>query len=183
MPARRLTEVREENKLTIDKRCEKAVELSMGHDCSVYWCNLNPEGDLLQELDKDAVQVKGSMNIDKKEDILLNFSEGNIKRLITKPKITSFGLNWQHCAHTVYFPTFSYEQYYQAIRRFHRFGQKRNVTVDLVFSDGQKRVLDSLVEKSRKANELFDKLNSTLNRGLEIKQSQFNQEILTPKFL
>jgi len=183
MPARRLTEVRAENKLTIDQRCEKSVSLAMDHDCTVYWCNLNSEGDLLANLDRDAVQVKGSMNIDKKEDILYNFSEGNIKRLITKPKITSFGLNWQHCAHTVFFPTFSYEQYYQAIRRFYRFGQKRNVTVDLVFSDGQKRVLDSLIEKSRKANELFEKLNTTLNQSFNIKKKEFNQEILTPKFL
>lgn len=183
MPARSQTEIRVENKLTIEQRCEKAVSLAMDHDCTVYWCNLNPEGDLLANLDRDAIQVKGSMNIDKKEDILFNFSEGNIKRLITKPKITSFGLNWQHCAHTVFFPTFSYEQYYQAIRRFHRFGQKRNVTVDLVFSDGQKRVMDSLIEKSRKANQLFEKLNSTLNQSLDIKKKEFNQEVLTPKFL
>ena len=64
--------------------------------------------------------------------------------------MTSFGLNWQHCNHTVYFPTWSYEQYYQAVRRFHRFGQKRNVTVDLVLSDGQERVLQTLELKTQK---------------------------------
>jgi SNF2 family DNA or RNA helicase len=181
--ARRLTEVRAENKLTIQKRCEKAVDLASPHETSVYWCNLNNEGDLIQQLDKDAYQIKGSMNLDKKEEMLMAFSRGEIKKLITKPKITAFGLNWQHCNHTVFFPTFSYEQYYQAIRRFWRFGQKRKVIADLVFSDGQKRVMDSLIAKADKANELFDKLNSNLNQSLEIKKSGFDKKAIIPSFL
>ena len=181
--ARRLTEVREEQRLTIDQRCEKAVELTRGHDISVYWCNLNREGDLLGRLDKDAYEIRGSMNLDKKEEILLAFGGGDIKRLITKPKITAFGLNWQHCNHTVFFPTFSYEQYYQAIRRFWRFGQKKEVIVDLVYSDGQKRVLDGLLAKTEKANELFDRLNSNLNSKFENKINGFDKEIILPKFL
>lgn len=181
--ARRLTEVREENKLTIEQRCEKAVDLADHHDTSVYWCNLNNEGDLLQSLDKEAYQIKGSMDIDKKEDLLNNFFTGNIKKLITKPKMTAFGLNWQHCNHTVYFPTFSYEQYYQAIRRFWRFGQQRDVIVDLVYSDGQKRVLESLMAKAEKANEMFTKLNQQVNQSFEIKNKEFNKQITLPKFL
>lgn len=178
--AQRLTEVREENKLTIEDRCERAVELTEPHKTSVYWCNLNNEGDLLQKLDKSAYQIKGSMDIDEKEELLLGFFKGEIQRLITKPKMTAFGLNWQHCNHTVYFPTFSYEQYYQAIRRFWRFGQKREVTVDLVFSDGQKRVLDSLMAKTTKANELFTKLNSNLHQDFNINKKEFNQPIKLP---
>ena len=181
--AKRLTEIKEENKLTIENRCERAFELASQHDLSVYWCNLNNEGDLLQKLDKDAYQIKGSMDIDKKEDLLLGFFKGDIKKLITKPKMTAFGLNWQHCNHTVYFPTFSYEQYYQSIRRFWRFGQKRPVTVDLVYSDGQKRVLDSLLAKTEKANELFDKLNTNINQQYQIKTNPFNKELTLPSFL
>lgn len=181
--ARRLTEVRVENKQTVQKRCDKAVELTAGHDCSVYWCNLNNEGDLIEKMDKDAVQVKGGMSIEKKEEILLAFSAGDIKRLITKPKITAFGLNWQHCAHTVYFPTFSYEQYYQSIRRFWRFGQQREVTVDLVFSDGQQRVLDSLVAKTEKANDLFNKLNSAINSNFQDSIVRFDKPVKLPTFL
>lgn len=181
--ARRLTEVREENKLTIEKRCQRAVDLANSHDTSVYWCNLNNEGDLLQTLDKEAYQIKGSMDIDKKEDLLNNFFIGNIKKLITKPKMTAFGLNWQHCNHTVYFPTFSYEQYYQAIRRFWRFGQQRDVIVDLVYSDGQKRVLESLMAKAEKANEMFTKLNQQVNQSFDIKNKEFNKPITLPKFL
>lgn len=181
--AKRLTEVRVENKLTIQPRCEMAVQLANHYDTSVYWCNLNAEGDLLQKIDKEAYQIKGSMDLDEKEDLLINFFDGKIKKLITKPKMTAFGLNWQHCNHTTYFPTFSYEQYYQAIRRFWRFGQTRPVTVDLVYSDGQKRVLDSLMAKTQKANELFSKLNSSINQDFTINKKEFSKQIITPAWL
>lgn len=180
--AKTTDEIRSENRQTIETRCEKAVELTEPHKISVYWCNLNAEGDLLQQLDKSAYQIKGSMDIDEKEELLIGFFTGDIKRLITKPKMTAFGLNWQHCNHTVYFPTFSYEQYYQAIRRFWRFGQKKNVTVDLVYSDGQKRVLDSLMAKTAKANELFTKLNSNLHQDFNIDKKEFNQQIKLPSW-
>ena len=164
-------------------RCEKAVELVQGHDTSVYWCNFNQEGDLLEDMDKDARQISGSMDLDKKEELLLAFASGQIKRLITKPKITAFGLNWQHCAHTVFFPTFSYEQYYQSIRRFWRFGQQRPVTVDIVHSDGQKRVIDGLFSKSAKMNELFDRLNSKINEYHEDPRTAFEHPVNLPSFI
>lgn len=183
MIAQRLTEVRQEQKDTIEARCEKAFDLASKHQTSVYWTNYNDEADLLQQLDKDAYQISGTMDIDRKEDLLLNFFDGNIKKLITKPKITAFGLNWQHCNHTVYFPTFSYEQFYQSIRRFWRFGQTRPVIVDIVYSDGQKRVLDSLLAKTEKANDLFSKLNANLHKSFEVKGREFNQQIQLPNFL
>jgi hypothetical protein len=180
--AKTMSEVREEQKNTFVERCEKAVELAE-NKTSVYWCNFNDEGDLLDELDKDAVQLKGGMTIEKKEDILLNFANGNIKRIITKPKITSFGLNWQHCNHTVYFPTWSYEQYYQSIRRFWRFGQTQDVTVDLVLSDGQKRVIDTLLYKTNKAIEFNNLIQSNINGAVDLSKKEFTKEIIKPKFL
>lgn len=181
--AKTMPEIKSEQRTTVKERCETAVQLASEREISVYWCNRNDEGDLLASLDPNAYQVRGSMSIDQKEEILLAFSSGEIKKLITKPKITCFGLNWQHCNHTMFFPTFSYEQYYQAIRRFWRFGQKRPVTVDLVYSDGQKRVLDSLLAKAKKADKLFTKLNSNINRNFEIHQNGFDKEIKLPSFL
>jgi len=180
--AKSMTEVREEQKATIEKRCEKAVELAAGK-VSVYWTNFNKESELLNELDSDAVEIQGAMSIDKKEEILLGFAKGEIKRIITKPKMTSFGLNWQHCNHTVYFPTWSYEQYYQAIRRFHRFGQKRNVTVDLVLSDGQERVLETLELKTKNSIDLQQRLNDNLHGHIEPNVKEKNTNIALPKFL
>lgn len=181
--AKSMSEVRNEQKMTQTGRCEKAVELVQGHDCSVYWCNFNHEGDLLEQLDPEAKQISGSMDIDQKEELLMAFADGQVKRLITKPKITAFGLNWQHCAHTVFFPTFSYEQYYQAIRRFHRFGQTRSVTVDIVHSDGQKRVIDGLFSKSAKMNELFERLNSKVNEYHEDPRKAFDRPVALPNFI
>ena len=183
MVAQRLNEVRSEQKDTIEKRCAMSIELASNYETSVYWTNFNNEADLIEKLDPNAYQIKGSMNLDKKEELLLAFSRGEIKKLVTKPSITAFGLNWQHCNHTVYFPTFSFEQYYQAIRRFWRFGQKNEVVCDLVFSDGQKKVIDSLTAKASKANELFSKLNANLNQSFEIKTKGFDQQIQLPSFL
>lgn len=181
--AKSMTEVRQEQQMTIENRCLKAVELSKDKEVSVYWCNFNNEGDLIKQLDKETYQLKGSMNLDKKEDILLNFVNGNIKKLITKPKITCFGLNWQHCNHTVFFPTWSYEQYYQAIRRFWRFGQKKSVLVDIVLSDGQKRVIDTILMKTDKANNLFTLLNANLHQHLELKKTIYKKQFELPNFI
>jgi hypothetical protein len=180
--AKSITEVRHEQKQTELKRCEKAVELA-DKKTSVYWCNTNQESSYLKNMDKEAVEIIGSQTIEKKEEILIAFAKGEIKRIITKAKITSFGLNWQHCNHSVFFPTWSYEQYYQAMRRFWRFGQKKDVTIDLVVSDGQQRVLEALQQKTQKAIELHENLTRNVNSVFVHNVKEFNKEIITPKFI
>jgi hypothetical protein len=183
MPAVNFFEIKAEVRGTIDKRCEIAVDKANAHDVSVYWVNLNDEADLIRSIDKKAVEIKGKMSIDQKEEILLAFSKGQVKKLITKASITAFGLNWQHCGHTTYFPTFSYEQYYQAIRRFWRFGRNEPVIVDRILSDGQIRILDSLVIKKNKAIKMFEKLNKETNSNFAINSKEFNKQIKLPSFL
>jgi len=182
MPAKTMTEVRAEQKATVAERCEKAVELADGK-CSVYWCNLNEESALLASLDPTAVEIKGGMSIDKKEEVLMDFANGDIQRLITKAKMTSMGLNWQHCNHTVYFPTWSYEQFYQSIRRFWRFGQTREVTCDMVISEGQERVLQALEEKTQKAIDLYTNLVANANREFSHIPKDHDKSIVLPSFL
>ena len=179
--AKSMTEIKHEQVQTVEKRCEKAVELAQ-NKVSVYWCNLNSESGLLKELDNNAVEIIGSMSIDKKEDILINFAKGNIDRIITKAKMTGMGLNWQHCNHSVFFPTWSYEQYYQAIRRFWRFGQTKDVTIDMVISDGQTRVIEALQQKTKKAIELYENLTKAVNSSFVHNVKEFNKEIIKPKF-
>jgi len=182
MPAKSMTEVREEQKLTVKERCEQAVTLANGKT-SVYWCNLNDESELLASLDRDAVEIIGGMSIDRKEEILVAFARGQIKRLITKAKMTSMGLNWQHCQHTVFFPTWSYEQYYQAIRRFWRFGQKSEVVCDMVISEGQERVLEALEQKTEKAIQLYGNLVAAANQDFSHITKEFNQSVRLPAFM
>jgi hypothetical protein len=181
-PAKGFNEVRHEVKQTIEERCIKAVELAKGKT-SVYWCNRNEESKLLSQLDSEAVEIIGSQSMEKKEEILQAFANGEIKRLITKAKMTGMGLNWQHCNHSVFFPTYSYEQYYQAIRRFWRFGQKNDVTIDMVISDGQTSVLESLQKKTQKAIELHTNLTNNVNSSFKQEIKEFNKEIITPKFI
>lgn len=180
--AKSMTEVRHEQKQTEEKRSEKAIELANGKT-SVYWCNTNNESSILKSLDNEAIEIKGSQSIDKKEEILIAFANGEIKRLITKAKMTSMGLNWQHCNHSVFFPTWSYEQYYQSIRRFWRFGQKNDVTIDMVISDGQTRVLQALEQKTQKAIELHKNLTKNVNSTFLNNKKEFNKELIKPKFL
>jgi len=180
--AKSMTEVRHEQKQTINDRSEKAVGLAEGKT-SVYWVNFNEESSLINELDSDAVEIRGSMSIDKKEDILINFAKGNIDRIITKAKMTGMGLNWQHCNHSTFFPTWSYEQYYQAIRRFWRFGQKNDVTIDMVISDGQTRVIEALDQKTQKAIELHENLTQAVNTSYSEVKKEFNQEVKKPNFI
>jgi hypothetical protein len=123
------------------------------------------------------------MSIDQKEEILVGFARGHVKRLITKAKMTSMGLNWQHCNHTVFFPTFSYEQYYQAIRRFWRFGQRSEVTCDMVISEGQERVMEALEQKTQKAIELYENLVAAANQDFTHVTKEFNQSIQLPEFI
>jgi len=179
--AKSMTEVRHEQKMTIESRCLKAVDLAKDNT-SVYWCNRNDESSLLKELDREAVEIRGSQSIEKKEEILKAFADGEIKRLITKAKMTGMGLNWQHCNHSVFFPTWSYEQYYQAIRRFWRFGQKRDVTIDMVISDGQTRVLEALEQKTKKAIELHRNLVKNVNTEFIDLKKDFDKELIKPKF-
>ena len=180
--AKNFNEIRHEQKKTEEKRCEKAIDLAQ-NKTSVYWCNTNNESSILKCSDSKAVEIIGSQSIDKKEEILFAFANGEIERLITKAKMTSMGLNWQHCNHSVFFPTWSYEQYYQAIRRFWRFGQKNDVVIDMVISDGQTRVLEALQQKTQKAIELHKNLTDNVNRSFENITKEFNKEIIKPNFL
>jgi len=181
-PAKNFNEVRHEVKQTIQKRVDKALELASGKT-SVYWCNRNEESKILKANDPESVEIIGSQSIDQKEEILKAFASGEIKRLITKAKMTGMGLNWQHCNHSVFFPTYSYEQYYQAIRRFWRFGQNKNVTIDMVISDGQERVLDAIQQKTEKAKQLHTQLTLNVNSVFNNKVKDFDKTITKPNFL
>lgn len=179
--AKSMSEIKTEQKSTEEQRCQEAVKLASGKT-SVYWCNTNNESALLKGLDKEAVEIIGSQSIEQKEEILKAFANGDIKRIITKAKMTGMGLNWQHCNHSVFFPTWSYEQYYQSIRRFWRFGQTKDVTIDLVISEGQTRVMQALKEKTQKAQELYENLVKNVNSGYVQTKDKVLKPIIKPNF-
>lgn len=168
MPAVGLQEEREEARRTIEERCEQAAEALADADSGVAWCQLNAEGDLLTKLIDGAVQIKGADDPDAKEEALLAFSRGEIRVLVTKPSIGAWGLNWQHCNRMTFFPTHSYEQYYQAVRRSWRFGQKRSVLVDIITTEGSARALENLQRKADAADRMFASLVAHMQDALTI---------------
>lgn len=183
-PALGLQEQREERRSTIGQRCEKVKEL-LDHDrIAVSWCHLNDEADLLESIIPGAKQVSGAMDDDEKEETFRAFSDGKIRVLVTKPKIGAFGLNWQHCYHMTFFPSHSYEQYYQGVRRCWRFGQKSPVTVDIVTTEGELQVLKNLQRKSVQADSMFDNIVRHMAFELkEQKKEKFTRKMEVPKWL
>ena len=169
IPASGLWEQRDERRRSIHERCQSVADLvNPTGQPALGWCHLNDEGNLLEKLIPDAIQVSGSDSDDAKEEKLIAFAKGGARVLVTKPSIGAWGLNYQHCAHVTTFPSHSFEQYYQSIRRCWRFGQKRPVHVDIVTSEGERGVLANLQRKSAQADEMFTHLVTEMNHALGI---------------
>lgn len=159
--ARGMTERRNAKRASMDQRVSMAAMFAnLTTDPVLVWCHLNDESTKLAELIPDAVEVCGSDKMDVKEYSLLAFSGGGKRVIITKPSIAGFGMNWQHC-NTVIFAglTDSFEQFYQAIRRCYRFGQKREVFVHCFLSSAERAVVENLIRKESQHNELSAELS------------------------
>ena len=163
-----LREQRVERRMTMQERCDKVGELVDHDEPAVVWCQYNDEGDILEKMIPGSVQVAGRHSDDEKEDKLKAFTFGEVRVLITKPKIGAWGLNWQHCGHHTFFPSHSFEQYYQAVRRSLRFGRVGPVRVDIVTTEGEEGVTENLTAKQLKADEMFRRLVEEMNRGKSI---------------
>ena len=183
MPAVGLHEEREETRRTLTERCEAAAAALEHVDSGVAWCQLNDESTLLAKLIPGAEEVTGSDSTFEKEEKLAAFSRGEVRVLVTKPSIGAWGLNWQHCHRMTYFPTHSYEQYYQAVRRSWRFGQTRPVEVDLITTEGGRNVLANLHRKAAQADEMFSELVRHMNEATSVDPYVYDQKIEVPSWL
>lgn len=170
MPAFGLQEERDERRRTLKERCRLAADLVSHSKPAVVWCHMNNEGDELERIIPNSVQVKGSMSDDEKESAYDAFTNQEKRVLIVKPKIGAWGLNWQFCNHVVTFASHSYEQYYQSIRRCWRFGQKNPVTVNIIASEGEQRVRDNMARKSQQADKMFDELVCHMNNSIKLER-------------
>lgn len=177
LPAHGLTEQREERRRTIVERCEKVADLvNPSKGSAVCWCHLNDEGDRLESLIPDAIQVSGTDSDDEKEEKFAAFQSGEARVLVIKPVIGAWGLNWQHCAHMTVFAGYSFEQYYQGVRRSWRFGQKNPVTVEHVASDGETEVLANRQRKSAQSDRMFSALVEHMRDGMHIDRSGYGSK-------
>ncbi len=185
MPAVTFQEEREERRRTVPERCERVAELVTGTgQPAVVWCGLNDEGDLLERLIPDGVQVSGKDDDDSKEAKFEAFRTGDVRVLITKPTIGAWGLNWQHCSHVTYFPTHSYEQFYQAVRRCWRFGQTQQVVVDIVATPAEVEIQRNVDRKAEQAARMFSELVAHMRQAQAIDRSiGFGKGIEVPAWL
>lgn len=185
MPGKTLQDERKERRNSISERVEKAASIVSNHDgVSVCWCELNDEADMLESVIPNSVQVSGSMSDDEKEYRLTAFSSGDIPCLITKPKIGAWGLNWQHCSNIVTFPSHSYEQYYQAIRRCFRFGQKRAVNVSIIVNEGEVGMLENLRRKGSQSDRMFSEIVAHMKDAMHLTTTDaFLEKEVIPSWL
>lgn len=143
------------------ERARQVVDSIPDDEPITIWCETNDEADALQAAFPDAVEVRGGQN--KQDESLRSFSDGEKRIIITKPSIAGFGLNWQHCNRVLFVgATFSFERWYQAVGRSHRFGQKRPVHVHMVTAETEGAVIQTLNDKRKAFREMQSKMNEAM---------------------
>lgn len=154
---------------TLNARVERAAKLVADDPGPwIMWCGLNSEADALTAAISGAVNVHGSMDPDEKARLLMAFADGEFDVLVTKPSIASQGLNYQHCARMAFVGLGdSYEQYYQAIRRCYRYGQKRVVRAHVVVSDLETQIAANVARKEKQASSITRALVAEMRRVRE----------------
>lgn len=178
---------------SVTDRVSVAADITPPDRPFVWWCNLNSESELLRKAIPGAVEVRGSDKDIEKERKLNAFSAGEIRVLITKPSIAGFGMNWQHCADTGFVGlNDSFEQVFQAVRRFWRFGQTRPVNVHFIASELEGAVVANILRKERQSEKMIaamvqrtaDLTSSVIHGQVrDIASYQPQEEIQIPEWL
>lgn len=193
MEARSLSERISARRDTVSERVEMAAKITPADRPFVWWCNLNGEAEALAKQIPDAVNLTGSDTDDVKERKLLDFTEGRIRVLVTKASLTGFGMNWQHCCDTGFVGlNDSFEQVFQAVRRFWRFGQTKPVNVHFIAAETEGAVVANLKRKEADAERMaaamvhhMADLSSATVRGMVRDRPDYNptQPVILPEFL
>lgn len=185
------TNLHDVKRQTIEARAERATKLVADEpkELRIIWCDTDYEADALKSAIPNATEVRGSMSIDEKEDRLEAFASGEAKILIAKPSMCGFGLDWSHCARMAFVGrSYSYETYYQAIRRCWRFGQKRKVIVDLITAEGEDaigRVIDRKADDHAKMKTAMREAMLRANAGETVRRTSYEPKktVETPAWL
>jgi len=160
-PAQTLAERRQAQRASIEQRCKALADVVNADQSEPWliWCHLNDEAEMLAELIPGAVNVQGSDSVEKKTSAMMAFSHGELRVLISKPKICGFGMNWQHCARMAFVGIDdSFEKFYQAVRRCYRFGQKRNLHVHIFTAENEGQILANLKRKEVQHHEMSENM-------------------------
>ncbi len=185
------TDLHREKRRTVEERADRVAALVAAepHESWVIWCNTDNEADALKKRIEGAVEVRGSMPAKAKEDALVAFSTGAVPYIITKPSIAGFGLNWQHCARMAFVGlTFSFEEWFQAVRRCWRFGQTREVRCHVIVADTETNIYLAIKRKERAHNEMLGRMRVAARRSQLTAPQKFNEykpekQVQLPAFL
>lgn len=155
-----LSERRQARKDSLYERTKIVAEIANKIDGQVLvWCDYNDESALSTQMINKAVEVKGSDSDEHKTNSMLDFSNGKIKCLVSKPKIAGWGMNWQNCSNIIFNGlSDSFEAFYQAVRRCYRFGQKNEVNVHIVTSEAEGAVKANIERKQADAERMTKEL-------------------------
>lgn len=175
-------------KTSVGERVERAAEITAevpADDPFMWWCNLNSEADELVRSIKGAVQVAGSESDNAKEEKVIDFLNGKIKRMVSKGSIMGYGMNFQHCCHTgMVGLNDSFEQVYQIVRRFWRFGQTREVFAHFIASELEGAVVANIRRKEADAERMaagmvahMADLSSVEVRGMKRDRAEYNPTV------
>lgn len=168
IPENSATSIHREKRMTLDARADKIASIISAepNEAWVVWCETNDEADALSAMLADSVEVRGQQSADEKEAKLVAFSSGQSRIIITKPSIAGFGLNWQHAARQAFIGlSFSYESYYQAVRRSWRFGQKRPVHVHIACADTERAVYEVVTRKAEDHGAMKDAMRRAMREA------------------
>lgn len=176
LEATSLQDVRAVQRASLDDRVGRCAALvNNSTEPWVIWCNLNVESGALHKAIPGAVEVRGSDTVEHKESALLDFCQGSSRVLVTKSSIAGFGLNMQRCANIAFVGlSYSYEQFYQAVRRCWRFGQTRPVQCHIITAQNEGAVVAAIKRKEQQAMEMFDNITAHM-QGLQLDQSERNE--------
>jgi hypothetical protein len=173
-------------KESIDDRVEKCAEIvNASNEQFVIWCHRNEEAEKLTKLIDGSVDVAGSDSIDHKEQTIEKFLRGDIRVMISKPKILGAGMNFQNCHNTAFVGlSDSWEQYYQAIRRFYRFGQKQEVNVHVISAESEGAVVENIKRKESQnetiGSEMVKYMSTSMKKeifGAENERTEYVRQI------
>jgi hypothetical protein len=155
--AKGLSDIRSSMRETLEERTSLCADIiNSSKEIWVSWCSLNDESKSLKAKIKKSIEVKGADSQEYKEKTFLDFADNKIKCLVTKPKIAMFGMNWQNCNNIVVTGmSHSYEQFYQLVRRFYRFGQTKPVNVHIVIGEREGSVLETIKRKDKEARQMY----------------------------
>lgn len=175
MPDTSATSIHREKRMTTDARADVIAELVAREpdEAWVIWCDTDYEADALADRIPGAIEVRGSMSAEVKESNLTLFSSGQTRVIITKPSIAGFGLNWQHSARMAFVGlSFSYESFYQAIRRCWRFGQMRAVNVHVACADTEESIWQIVNRKAGDHDAMKIEMTAAMSRAARIVPEQ-----------